>query len=80
MWRPYTGVIHCVFDQNPNLQNCIINPKENPRRGGGLGHINTKHLPPSPFTSQFLRKPTFRVWCLYRYLVHGIDSFSPWKN
>ncbi len=23
VWRPYTGVIHCVFDQIPNLQNCF---------------------------------------------------------
>ncbi len=34
------------------------------RRGGGLRQIN---LPPSPFTGQIQNKPTFRVWCLYRY-------------
>jgi hypothetical protein len=41
MWRAYTGVIHCVFDQNPNLQN--------------WAQID-KHLPPSTFTGQFVRK------------------------
>jgi hypothetical protein len=30
-----------------------------------------KHLPPSIFTAQFLRKPTFRVWVLYRYFSSG---------
>ncbi len=24
MWRAYTGVIHCVFDQIPKLQNFFI--------------------------------------------------------
>jgi hypothetical protein len=28
------GVIHCVFDQIPNLQNCFTTP-------GGLGKLNT---------------------------------------
>jgi hypothetical protein len=23
VWRATTGVIHCVFDQIPNLQNCF---------------------------------------------------------
>ncbi len=36
---------------------------------GGLMQI-TKHLPPSTFSE----KPAFRVWCLYRYLVHGVKS------
>ncbi len=34
-------------------------------------HQTDKHLPPGPLTGQLLRKPTFRVWCLYSYLVHG---------
>ncbi len=36
MWRAYTGVIHCVFDQIPNLQNCFTtHSKQN--LGGGVG-------------------------------------------
>jgi hypothetical protein len=27
--RAYTGVIHCVFDQIPNLQNCFITANKN---------------------------------------------------
>ena len=50
MWRAYTGVIHCVFDQISNLQNCSTSQTK-PRRRGGL-----RHLPPSPFTGQLLRK------------------------
>ncbi len=29
MWRAYIGVIHCVFGQIPNLQNCFTNPYKN---------------------------------------------------
>ncbi len=29
MWRGYTRVIHCVFDQIPNLQNCFTKPDKN---------------------------------------------------
>jgi hypothetical protein len=29
VWRASTGVIHCVFDQIPNLQNCFITPNKN---------------------------------------------------
>jgi hypothetical protein len=32
MWRAYTGVIHFVFDQVPNLQNCFT--KQNLGGGG----------------------------------------------
>jgi hypothetical protein len=53
VWRAYTGVIRCVFDQIPNLQNCFTTPNKNP---GGRGPQTDKHLPPSPFTGQFLRK------------------------
>jgi hypothetical protein len=27
VWRASTGVIHCVFEQIPNLQNCFTTPK-----------------------------------------------------
>jgi hypothetical protein len=29
VWRAYTGVIHCVFAQIPNLQNCFTIPNKN---------------------------------------------------
>jgi hypothetical protein len=29
VWRASTGVIHCVFDQIPNLQNCFTTPNKN---------------------------------------------------
>jgi hypothetical protein len=41
VWRPSTGVIHSVFDQIPNLQNCFTTPNKKPRSGGGLRQINT---------------------------------------
>jgi hypothetical protein len=44
----YKGVIHCVFDLIPNLQNCF--------ERGGAGHRTDKHLPQNLFIGQFLRK------------------------
>ncbi len=38
VWRAYTGVIHCVFDQIPNLQ---IGLPPQTKRGWGLRQINT---------------------------------------
>jgi hypothetical protein len=35
------------------------------------GPKTNNHLPAGPLAGQFLRKPTFRVWCLHSYLVHG---------
>jgi hypothetical protein len=29
VWRAYTGVIHCVFDHIPNLENCFTTPNKN---------------------------------------------------
>jgi hypothetical protein len=46
VWRQYTGVIRCVFDQILNLQNCPRGPQTD----------TVKHLPQGPFTGQFLRK------------------------
>jgi hypothetical protein len=40
VWRASTGVKHCVFDQNPNLQK-LQKTKQKPKRGGGLRQINT---------------------------------------
>ncbi len=51
------------------------------KRGGGMGSgpQTDKHLPPSTFTGQFVRKPTFRVWRLYRYLVHDTKNWK-WEE
>jgi hypothetical protein len=32
VWRASTGVIHCVFDQIPNLQNCFFTPNKKPKK------------------------------------------------
>jgi hypothetical protein len=51
----YAGVIHCVFDQIPSLQNCFTTQNKKPRREGRGPQIE-KHLPPSRFTGQFFKK------------------------
>ncbi len=71
MWRASTWVIVCVFDQIPNLQNCFITANKKARRGGGLRQIKTCRE--VPLLVNFQEKLTFRVWCLYRYLVHNLD-------
>ncbi len=53
VWRASTGLIHCVFDQIPNLQNCFTTPNKNQE---GIGPQTKKHMPTSTFTSKFLRK------------------------
>ncbi len=70
--------IHCVFDQIPNLQNCFSTLNKKPRRGGGLKQINICRQ--DPIQVNFKGKPTFTVWCLYRYFVHDLEnivSFIP---
>jgi hypothetical protein len=43
------------------------------RRGRGSG-VSCRQV---PLLVNFWEKPTFRVWCLYRYLVHGlVPGFS----
>jgi hypothetical protein len=53
VWRAYAGVIHCIFDQIPNLQNCFTTSNKNL---GGEGASHKKHLLPSIFTGQFFIK------------------------
>ena len=55
-----TGVIHCVFDQIPNLRNCFTAPNKNL---GGEGAQTDKHLPQSPFIVNFFNR------CYAAYLV-----------
>jgi len=47
----------------------IKTPKKN--LGGGRGPQTDKLLPPSPLQVNVYEKTTFRVRCLYSYLVHG---------
>jgi hypothetical protein len=51
MWRAYTGVIHCTFDQIPYLQNCFTTPNNNLE-----GEGPQIDLPPSTLPGKFLRK------------------------
>jgi hypothetical protein len=30
LWRASTAVVHCIFDQIPNLQNCLTTPRLTP--------------------------------------------------
>ncbi len=53
------------FDADPDSQNCFTTP-------GGLRQINT--CCQDPLQVNFDEKPTFMVWCLYRYLVHGFHK------
>ncbi len=74
MWRAYTGVIHWVYLTRFRTYKIAFNTQTKPRREGGLRQINTCRQ--VPFLVKFSEKPTFRVWCLYRYLVHGICPLS----
>ncbi len=44
--------------------------------GWGRGPQTDKHLPPSTFTGQLLRKAEFRVWCHYGYLAHALPAHN----
>jgi hypothetical protein len=55
MWRAYAEVIHCVFDQIPNLQNCITTPNKN-LGGEGASDRLTAVAKYRTFTGKFLRK------------------------
>jgi hypothetical protein len=63
VWRAYTGVIHCVFDQIPNLQNCFTTTNNN--LGGEeasnrcIKQINNCRQ--VPLLLNFKEKPTFRI-------------------
>jgi hypothetical protein len=59
VWRAYKGIIHCVFDQIPNLQNCFPTPKQKARRRGGFRQINTCRQ--VPLQVNFSEKPTFMI-------------------
>ncbi len=68
VWRAYTGVIQCVFDQVPNLQNCFITSNKNL---GGEGHQTDKYLPQSPFTGKFFKKSRHLGLESVSYFVHA---------
>ncbi len=69
VWRAYTGVIHCVFDQIPNLQNCFTTPNKNLGGKGGFRQVNTfrqVHLQVIFKKSRHLGLESLS------YLVHGL--------
>ncbi len=61
MWKAYTGVTQCVFDQIPNLQKCFTTLNKNLGMEGGLRQIQVN----------FLEKPTFKLES-FSYFVHGL--------
>ncbi len=69
----YMSYTLCIWpDSEPTK--LLNHPTQKPRRGGGLRQINTcRHV---PLLVNFFLKPTLRVWCLYRYLVHAFNSHS----
>jgi hypothetical protein len=46
--------IYRIYTEYSEPTKLLYNPKQQPRREGGLRQI--KHLPPNPITGQFLRK------------------------
>ncbi len=58
VWRAYSGVLHSVFDQILKLLYKIALPPQTKTKKTeqGRGPQTEKHLPPSTFTGQFLRK------------------------
>ncbi len=70
IYRSYTL---CIWpDSEPTK--LLYHPKQKPRRGGCLRQINTCRQ--VPLLVNFYEKSTFRVWCLYSYLVHVRQYFS----
>jgi hypothetical protein len=60
MWRTCTGVIHCAFDQIPNLQNYFTTSNKNLGGEGGLRQITPAVMP--LYRSIFKKKkPTFLI-------------------
>ncbi len=57
----------CIWPDSKHTK-FLHHPKQKRRMGGGLRQINTSRQVP------LLVKPTFRIWCLYRYLVHGLHQ------
>jgi hypothetical protein len=54
MWRAYTGVLNCVFDQVPKLPNCFSTPNKN--LGGEGASDRGTPAAKSFYWSIFLRK------------------------
>jgi len=60
IYRSYTL---CIWPDSEHTK-FIFHPRE------GRGPQTDKHLPPIPLQVNFWEKLTFRVWCLFSYLVH----------
>ncbi len=64
------GVIHCVFYQIPNLQNCFTTPNKNLGGEGGLRQINTcRHV---LYKSIFKKSGQLELESI-SYLVHALQ-------
>jgi hypothetical protein len=63
VWRASTGVIHCVLylTRFRTYKIALPPPKKTYE---GRGPQTDKHLPPSAFTGQFLRKADIQDWSL----------------
>jgi hypothetical protein len=61
-----TGVIHCIFDQIPNLQNCFTTPNKNL---GGKGAVR------SLYRSIFKKSRHLALGSI-SYFVHGLNINS----
>ncbi len=68
MWRAYSGVIHSVIYQIPNLQNCFTTPDIKPWGGGGLIQITPAAR--SLYRSIFKKSRHIGTESI-SYLVHG---------
>ena len=77
VWRAQTGVIHCVFDQIPSLQNCFTTPKKTQERRGPQ---TDKHLLPSTFTGQFLRKADILGLVSLQIFASWLKSPGTWRQ
>ena len=75
MWRAYRGVIHGVFDQIPNLQNCFTTPNQKPRKGGDLRQINICRQVKSLCRWNFKKSRHLGLESI-SYFVHGKDDYS----
>jgi hypothetical protein len=68
VWRASTGIMHCVFDQIPNLQNCISTPKKNL---GGEGASDRETSAAKSLSRKIFKKSRHLGLESVNYLVHA---------
>ncbi len=69
MWSASTGVIHCVFNVIPNLQNCFITSN---KKLGGEGASDKYTLATKSFYRLIFKKSRYLGLDSISYLVHGM--------